>query len=632
MTFQEACELHFHAKNIDGHGPDTSLTFDFLHAAAPSATTYGQWNTLLELQDCHLRIPKNPVSTIQDQLIKLNGHSLRLRIPYKYQLWQLVDHVVSNVKACKQIYYELILDHRGSVLEPQEEGPKLLPRIECAMHEVVLEAEDDPMENRLNLARRVGTFEVHMRQERLAALDERDQHRYHLDPEDANALYERAQEHLRRFDASEWIRRFRNALAEQSKREQQLLHKLQGKHGPDIKESPLPLAPSNKECPLARATFTGFDLKLRAPTFFRSAEGVKDFLYEVGGMPKDRPLFLSVPLQVHWTVSDAKINLRDYPLPLLRIPRSPPSHTNRGAAWDFKSDIVIAEQVPAPEAVRMTVEELIPATKFRKAHLIHVPRSGMPTQMYGRPHIHLASQNHVTFGWGNSMQPALSDVARVVDSLSKPSPDPSPRIGFWDKLPLVLHGNLTVTSDADLHLHLKGSRDPYALSGAAAGFVKIWKGDVKLLLNHENESKELVQILSDKYVLAVPNLEYYDDAAAAGLDFSEKPDVDATSRHAPPETWKGVAPDVKIHKTLGVLVNGVRWGMGFRFERTCARGRCQNNPPCEGNKFQRKCRFFDFKPHYDVKTRIDPGPKNACGKVSSPEQLLNFSNDFADQR
>lgn len=485
------------------------------------------------------------------------------------------------------------------------------------MREVVLEAEDDPMENRLNLARRVGAVEARMRQERSAALDARDHQYDHLDPEDAGNLFRAAQDQLRKFDAAEWIRRFRNALAEQSKREQLLLQKLQGRYGPEIADSPLPLTHSNRECPLARAVFTGFNLQLRAPSFLLSENGVKDYLQEVGGMPQDRSFCLLVPLHLKWTVSDAKIALRDYPLPLLHLPKASTARRDQRPAWEFESDVVIAEQVPAADAIRKTVQEVVPPTSSRPGHDIMVPRSGMPTQSYGRPHIHLASEHHVTIGWGNSIQPALSDVARVVDSLSKPSPDPSPRIGFWDKLPLVVHGSLTVVSDADLHLHLKGSRDPYSLNGSAAGFVKIWQGNVKLLLNHDNADRELLQILSDKYILAVPDLEHYDDAAAAGLDFGGDSDSeDFTTRYEDRTQSKSPAPDVKIDKTLGVLVNGVRWGMGFRCERTCARGQCSRDEPCEGNKFQRKCRFFDFKPHYDVKTRIDPGPKDEWGKVS----------------
>jgi hypothetical protein len=42
---------------------------------------------------------------------------------------------------------------------------------------------------------------------------------------------------------------------------------------------------------------------------------------------------------------------------------------------------------------------------------------------------------------------------------------------------------------------------------------------------------------------------------------------------------------------------GVRFGVGFVPERSCGTG-CAT---CMGSAFERKCRFFDFRPHFGVK-------------------------------
>jgi hypothetical protein len=40
---------------------------------------------------------------------------------------------------------------------------------------------------------------------------------------------------------------------------------------------------------------------------------------------------------------------------------------------------------------------------------------------------------------------------------------------------------------------------------------------------------------------------------------------------------------------------------GFVLERTCVDAECTAG--CSGSNFHRACRFFDFKPHYDVTLR-----------------------------
>lgn len=618
LTLADDCEVHAHLKSVKA--ADASVTCDILHLAVPSPTAHRFWSTILQLHGARLRFSKTNTGQLRGLDISLQGHSLRFRIPYKYQAHHFVDEAVSVAKSCKQVYSQLLLGLPSSVLEPHPEGPKHLPRFECSLSEVAIEAEDDPLENRLNLSRRVGTQEARNRLERAAALEAKEKEAIEIfAPNEAAAMLEAARIHLRKYDASELTHRLRNAFAEQGKREETLYRRLEGDFPFSREASPLQLTASNKACPLVRAIFYGFYVQISPPSSFPpTLDGVKAYLNEVGGMPTDRDFSLLVPLHIRWTITDARIRLRDYPLPLVHLPQSAHANKEHRPAWNFDSDFVIAEQIPEAEALRYTVQELVPATysgASDQGHHIVVPRSAMPTQFYGLPRIHLSPDKQVTMGWGNSMQPALNDVARVVESLTKPSPDPSPRLGFWDKLRLSVHGKLVMTSSVDLHVHLKGSRDPYALEGAGAGFVKIWRGNVKLLVNCTNNDHELLQILSDRYVLGVPDLTPYIDSAAAGMSGNDSP---SEGSFQPGGSHGDSLPvQVSLQKTLGVLVNGVRWGMGFRLERTCARGHCPRAQPCEGNKFQRKCRVFEFRPHYDVKTRLEAGPKDENGKVSS---------------
>lgn len=69
-------------------------------------------------------------------------------------------------------------------------------------------------------------------------------------------------------------------------------------------------------------------------------------------------------------------------------------------------------------------------------------------------------------------------------------------------------------------------------------------------------------------------------------------------------------------KVCAKFLGGVRWGMGIQLERTCRDHTCDR---CSGSLFERQCRFFDFKPHYEVKTIS--GPDAAVGPVSSSPML-----------
>lgn len=81
---------------------------------------------------------------------------------------------------------------------------------------------------------------------------------------------------------------------------------------------------------------------------------------------------------------------------------------------------------------------------------------------------------------------------------------------------------------------------------------------------------------------------------------------------------EGVPLNTEIIKVVGTLVGGVRWGLGIKLERTCRPDTCENPvSACEGDKFQRRCRFFDFKPHYDVKTRTKEGAEQESEGVCS---------------
>lgn len=75
---------------------------------------------------------------------------------------------------------------------------------------------------------------------------------------------------------------------------------------------------------------------------------------------------------------------------------------------------------------------------------------------------------------------------------------------------------------------------------------------------------------------------------------------DSSEWPTPSTEYSDISPShysSKYQKICAKLNSGTRFGIGFVLERSCG-SECTK---CSGNAFERQCRLFDFRPHYDVK-------------------------------
>ncbi|BGP20274.1 Protein SABRE [Rhodosporidiobolus nylandii] len=651
-----------------------SFDFDSALLAGQSPTVPGKWEDIIRLHSSSLTVRDEPGNDGQQPfVVSLRAETARFRVPFRYIFSRIIDNTANLVKATKQLVFEHIKGGTTFIIEPKPEAAKRLPKIQLDVGLLAVSMQDDPFETKLNIIWRAGYEEQSARLDREAAFEAKveairrreanggEEEEEEEEEDEASGLpssaqrkapkvdgrhsisVEEARRDLLAYNSSHWIKRIRNAAAEQARREEALTRRIYGSKAQNLRPDsrlPIDLLPASKSVPLARATFHKLRFGLSKPSF--GDDGLADFLHDVGkGLPHDTQFTLLVPLHVSWKMDEARFRLRDYPLPLLHVP---PSNDAHRPSWECEADLVIAEEVGGKESIRRVPCAIIPQHVFQgqgAPYSMVVPRSAMPVKTYMTPTIKIRTEEPTRIGWGNSVQPAIQDLARVIDTLSKPTPDPSDRLGFWDKIRLQIHWRVKFQFEgprAGVIFHLKGSRDPYALTGFGAGFAKAWKGNVQFRIGFDNPDREFFQILADEYILGIPNLRDYVDAAATGALPYFNGTHERDDRSAGGSTFDGDEDDAGTAssddetneesnywiKVCAKCINGVRWGMGLVCERTC-RDEC-TKPGCkQASTFHRQCRFFDFIPHWQVhtKTAASIGPH---GEVD--DSFAGFRSDF----
>ncbi|WAQ87924.1 hypothetical protein PtA15_9A48 [Puccinia triticina] len=692
VSFQRSSKLGFDAR------------WDILLLAGRSVTSPGRWDDLLKVKTCKVKLvqinPSNPASDPalvnrgwHPFVVLIEGDAARLRIPFKFVIAEVIENVSLLVKTTKQLIYEFARGGTGSVLQPEVEAPKKLPEIRIKFRIVCVQAEDDPFENKLNAIRRAGKEEVKDRLARDESFQQRAQemkgpktyppndnkprqswesHRHsdrsstdsprnddsssfdssyvgRAEAQSPRVSVTQAAQRLDEYNGAAWIRRIRNALAEQERQEDAIQRQLYGHTATKLTDvMPIPMLPVTKATPLVRVVFNSIRIAIYKADFEKDENGLMDYLHQVGkGLPKDTKFSLIVPMHISWQMEGATVRLRDFPLYLFSLPRPQAQNGHQQErdlsqyTWQFESDFVLAEEMCGVESVRAVQSVVIPPHHSCDGNIytLDIPKSVMPVKSYANPFIKIKSTAPVQLGWGNSMQPTVQDMMRVLDTISKPPVDLSERVGFWDKVRLVLHWRVDVSfagSKADVVLHLKGSRDPYELLGSGAGFAKVWRGNVKILLGHQNDEQEFLQIKSDQFILGIPNLKDHINNAATGSAplatatpaanykrVYQRLSQESESDESDPETLS--SRETEFIKIVGKLTNGVRWGMGIVLERACSDS-LDKACNCHGPAFHRKCRIFSFKPHYQVVTKT---PQYGRAPDGSPtDSYEDFRSDF----
>lgn len=397
---------------------------------------------------------------------------------------------------------------------------------------------------------------------------------------------------LQQHNATSWKRRINSAAKYQAAALKDTRHMFWGNDEvPDNFEDTETILALPSRPGLLTALINDLHITIEKPTF--PIGDLPQFLHKVGkGIPLDMSYSLLIPMHLQINMGETRLTLRNYPLPLIHVPALRSEQSTRVPSWSVKTNFVIAEEFRNDESMReisvpiIAAKKLDPTLAHKGGFSMQVRRTASPVKTFSDVDIAINSALPTTMTWGTSYQPAIQEMMQIIESFTKPQVDPSERVGFWDKIRLIFHSRVRIAweGDGDLHLRLKGSRDPYAVTGYGAGFVMCYRNKVRWDIHQEDDPKKFMTVSCGEYVLAIPDyshqaLQSHKEAAQDDESVSSR----STSNHQ----------NAHFKKVIMKLSGNVRWLAGLVFERNGQDGG----------------RSFEFVPHYNVTLKNPNVPK-----------------------
>ncbi|CAG8522906.1 24191_t:CDS:2, partial [Dentiscutata erythropus] len=647
--------------SIDDHG----FHIKCLRAFGTSPSEEGLWDELANIKNAQILLlndddtkrnsAKLPLDKNQNKiLIRVQTEAIHVRVPYHYILANVIESAVNLTKVIKHLQERVFVPENICIIDPEEEGPKYLPTIQVKVGIVTFQLEDDPFEAKLSAIWKLGCLEQQSRLGRETAFEAKAKvirsHEYHqntngeggLASNDANVSslqnggplrsqptpranlsIDKARVALNEYNSRNWIKCVKTSI-------------LQQKFEYTCDNLPIPLATRSRHPALFRITVEKISLVLSAPLFPMSE--LPHYMHKMGkGLPLDTKFAFLVPMHLNCKLNEAWAEIRDYPLPLAHIPSANSINGEEKYSCDIEGHFVVGEELKGVESTRRIGVQIISQFICGKDYDVVVPRTCTPPKLYSDLHISISSPRPTVVSWGMATQPAIQDLARIFESFSKPNPDPSETTGFWDKIRLMMHFQILMDfkGNSNVQFFSKGSRDPYHITGSGAGFVLCWRKNIEVRLGFANEQNELLQIESEEFTIAIPNLaalvSYGGLFPDSALFESQEVQNDVAKNQETNSIKTQVSSDYvlvsdspyfKFLMKIMDLRGGVRYGIGCHFNRSCL----LNPGVCSTCNGQGKCVFKDFIPHYQISTILPEYATAPIGEVH--DSFRGFRSDI----
>lgn len=550
------------------------ITNDFTRLLADSPIVNGYWNRMVCLDSLSVKV-NDPN---ESHKLVFDTSSLRIIQPHKFVVYKFFDNLGIFVKVAKHLLRLLNSEKKPNIVFPKESAPLKVPHMRVKASKVMYTIEDDPFEAELNMIYQLGLVEQRKRLEIMDLFEERCNN-VSFDKDDYQEKLSIAQKTIETL----WVRKvklYKARVADEIIKNKDFLF------GDELK---IPEGENQrvtayyKHPPLLRTIMSGLDLDLSSPHF--SMEDLPDFIYEYGQkVPKKTRYNLMLPTHIHLVVDELRMHMRDYPIPLLYLPKCKDPEGG-GKALVMKGHLVISEAlIQQKEHLRRLEVQLSrnsagskPDSSFDK---LIIEKSMSTIKIFSDLDILFDSRAPARFVWGNSYQFAIQHIMLSLDQFSKPPVDPSKKLGFWDKLRLILHGKCKMRTGkySSIEVAIKGGRDPYDLFTTSSGFILAFKEHVQWNINEDENPSHFFDILSRKVSWYVPN--YLNEPLVCWCRDSSKPTFLAanknliTSCHAYYLDESPVSQEEQMKMNCNImekrivdLSGGVRFVLGFLLQR-----------------------------------------------------------------
>ncbi|KAJ1342558.1 hypothetical protein BSLG_002875 [Batrachochytrium salamandrivorans] len=398
--------------NPDGTIHATSKSFDIQVYLKETNSP----RSLANIADVALDLtPSTPFSSLK---VALNMQLADIVVPHGFEMADIVENAINLVRALKTL---VITSFGRSPLNSSKSGQTCIakdsvPEIICSISRCSIDIEDDPFVSKLSRNYRIGLPENASRVARERA--------FLAAGKAARSSPDRAWTLLEEFNSKAYISAIQKANTE-----------------------------SDGQVYLLSAVLERISICLSAPTLL--TDTVEETLHLLdASTPPDLIYDDLIPRNVSIQLQSINIRLRDYPYSLIKIPESP-----RGITLKTTGLLIIAEpELPAES--RRTVQ--LPLEGLGVDPVI-VTRSVSPTKIYVQTETEIKCSSVIRACYGAPLEACLTDLVAVIDSFTKANVDPSPPVGWWDKMRLMMHGNncIRISGGGEMRLRTLGSMSPY---------------------------------------------------------------------------------------------------------------------------------------------------------------------------
>ncbi|KAL6930245.1 uncharacterized protein HGUI_03590 [Hanseniaspora guilliermondii] len=435
---------------------------------------------------------------LDDYLAVIDANTFELRSEYHLKFYKIFDRIVSTFKSLKQLKTGLSSIDEFIQNQPSAVKPISIPSFKVKLERFLVKVDEDPFEQKLNIIYKVGYLEQRLRLDKQAIFEAELGVRQENNPLTPTQIHN-AKYRLKKNFSTSWIERIKKAKKEFLN---ESAYKIVEK---EFLDRTVKIYSGHEKIPLLVYSLINMEFIVKPPSF--GVSNYAEFIHKYGkSVPKDTVYTLLILLNAYLKCDLLKLQLRDYALPILFFPN-----------MVLSGDLALGEPMPDKFGVREVWVPFIknPRLCDNDSHIestvfgSNIKRTINSVKFYMNLNVDIDSQQPTILTWGKSLQPAIQAVMMWFDFLTKPPLDPSPKIGFWDKIRLLAHGVIKFNwaENSELHLNMKGSTDPYEIHEFGAGLTFCWKGNTSLTVHENSNPADFLKIRSKSFILGVRNFD-----------------------------------------------------------------------------------------------------------------------------